>query len=118
MNWLFNLATIQPVANAVLVLSLVAIFGLALGNLRIGGIGLGIAGVLFSGIIFGHFGFHLDPTILEFSRDLGLILFVYTIGMQVGPGFLTSLRNQGLTLNLLAVCIIGLGALLALFIGS
>jgi len=117
MNLLTTLDSTHPIAHAVLILSLVAVAGLLLGNLKIGGIGLGIAGVLFAGIGFGHFGFEIDHTILDFTREFGLVLFVYTIGMQVGPGFFSSLRKQGLSLNLMAVIIVFFGALLALLMG-
>ena len=117
MNLLNSLDSTHPVAHAVIILSLVAMAGLLLGNLKIGGIGLGIAGVLFAGIGFGHFGFEIDHTILEYTRDFGLVLFVYTIGMQVGPGFFSSLRKQGLSLNLMAISTVGLGAAIALLLG-
>ncbi|MFB3905020.1 MAG: putative transporter [Acidobacteriota bacterium] len=112
MDWLVDLFKADSVARTLLVLSLVAVSGLALGNLRIRGVGLGIAGVLFAGLVFGHFGVAIDPEIIEFAREFGLILFVYTIGMQVGPGFLASLRRQGLTLNLLALAVVLLGVIL------
>ncbi|MBP9855484.1 MAG: putative transporter, partial [Candidatus Omnitrophica bacterium] len=80
--------------------------GIMIGSVSLFGIKLGIAGVLFSGIIFGHFQFGVNQHILEFSRELGLILFVYSIGIQVGPGFFSSLKKSGLKLNLLAVCIV------------
>jgi len=97
-------------AGAVLVLSLVAALGLALGSLKVRGIGLGIAGVLFVGIAFGHFGIHVEERTREFVRELGLVFFVYSIGLQVGPGFLASLRRNGLRLNLLAASVVLLGA--------
>ncbi len=111
MSGFHALSTSQPIAYAVLVLSLIAVAGLALGSLRIRGIGLGTAGVLFAGIAFGHFGFQIDHTILEFVREFGLILFVFTIGLQLGPGFFASLRREGLRLNLLAASIVLTGAL-------
>ena len=74
-------------AQAILVLGLIAASGLALGSVRIAGISLGIAGVLFAGLFFGHFGIGINHAVLEFAREFGLILFVYTIGIQVGPGF-------------------------------
>jgi putative transport protein len=117
MNSLANLNNAHPIGHAILILSLVAVAGLLLGNLRIRGIGLGIAGVLFTGIGFGHFGFEIDHTILDFMREFGLVLFVYTIGMQVGPGFFSSLRKQGLSLNLVAIIAIALSAALALLMG-
>ncbi len=95
--------------GAVLILALVAGLGLALGNVRIRGIGLGIAGVLFVGIAFGHCGVRIEDRTREFARELGLVLFVYSIGLQVGPGFLASLRRHGLRLNLLAASVVLLG---------
>jgi putative transport protein len=110
----------QSVALAVLILSLVAASGLALGSIRIVGLHLGIGGVLFAGLIFGrwlgHDAFNVD--ILEFARDFGLILFVYTIGVQVGPGFLASLRKQGLPLNLAAAAIVLLGVVLTILVSK
>ncbi len=96
--------------GAVLILALVAGLGLALGSLRIRGLGLGIAGVFFAGIAFGHFGVRIDDHTREFARELGLVLFVYSIGLQVGPGFFASLRRHGLRLNLLAATVVVLGA--------
>jgi len=107
----------QPIACAVLILSLIAVTGLALGSVRVRGIGLGTAGVLFAGIGFGHFGFAISHEILDFVREFGLILFVFTIGLQLGPGFFASLRKEGLRLNLLAASIVLGGALIAVFAG-
>jgi len=112
MKWFSDLSALQPVAYAVLILTVVAVIGLAIGHIKVRGIQLGVAGVLFAGIIFGHFHLTLTPETLGFVRDFGLILFVYTIGIQVGPGFLTSLRRQGLPLNALAVGIVLCGAAL------
>lgn len=109
-----SFAATQPVAYAVLILSGIAVCGLAIGHIRIRGVRLGVAGVLFAGILFGHFRLGLPAEILAFVRDFGLILFVYTIGIQVGPGFLTSLRRQGLPLNALAAAIVVFGALLTI----
>ena len=96
----------QSVAWSVFVIMLVSAGGLAIGNIKIFGINLGIAGVLFSGILFGHFGLNINHETLEFLRDFGLILFVYSIGTQVGPGFFSSFRKQGLQLNLLAAAVV------------
>jgi len=116
--WMVSLLKTSTVAQAVVVLSIAAATGLALGSLKIKKIGLGIAGVLFSGLIIGHFlgrwGVKLDDHILEFAREFGLILFVYSIGIQVGPGFLGSLRRDGLPLNLMAAGIVLLGTGVAL----
>jgi len=103
----------STVVGAILVLALVGATGLALGALQFRGIGLGISGVLFAGLAFGHFGATLEPRLLEFVREAGLILFVYSIGMQVGPGFLASLRRHGLPLSLLAAAVVVLGGLTA-----
>jgi putative transport protein len=116
--WFFKLQETQHVAHAILVLAAVAVLGLALGSWKFRNVSLGIAGVLFAGIILGHFGLTIDPDVLHFVREFGLILFVYTIGMQVGPGFLTSLRNQGLPLNLMALSIVLLGALVTVGIAG
>jgi putative transport protein len=102
LNWLADIQNTQPIAHGVIILSLVAALGLALGSVRVRGFSLGIAGTLFAGLIFAHFGYNLDPSFRSFIQEFGLILFVYTIGLQVGPGFLDSLRRQGFALNLLA----------------
>ncbi len=99
------------VAYAMVILSLVGALGLAIGNLGARGVKLGIGGALFSGIAFAHFGVSVDASILEFAREFGLILFVYSIGIQVGPGFFSSLRKNGLLLNGFAASIVILGVL-------
>lgn len=109
MTWLTDLFTADSPANAVLIIGIVSACGLALGSLRVWGISLGIGGVLFSGLIFNHFGLKINEHMLHFAREFGLILFVYTIGMQVGPGFLASLRRQGLPLNIMAATVVLLG---------
>lgn len=105
----------SDIALTVSVLALVAVVGLWIGNIKIRGIGFGIGGVLFGGIIVGHFvdqaGITLSNPMLHFVQEFGLILFVYTIGIQVGPGFFASLRVSGLRLNLFAILIVILGGL-------
>ncbi|OGR44693.1 MAG: hypothetical protein A2X35_05145 [Elusimicrobia bacterium GWA2_61_42] len=115
MDLLSFLFSPQSVAWSVFVIMLVAAGGLAIGNLSVFGINLGIAGVLFSGILSGHFGLDINHETLEFLRDFGLILFVYSIGTQVGPGFFSSFRKQGIQLNLLAAAVVlgGVAATLA-----
>jgi putative transport protein len=110
-QWMEVLAQ-GPVAQAILALSLVAAFGLALGSLGIRGIRLGAAGVLFAGIFFGQLGMHIEERILEFVRAFGLLLFVYTVGLQVGPGFFSSLKQRGLQLNALGAAVVLLGGLI------
>ena len=98
------------IALTVSMLALVAVVGLWIGNIKIRGVGFGIGGVLFGGIIVGHFinqaGVNLNGDMLHFIQEFGLILFVYTIGIQVGPGFFSSLRVSGLRLNLFALLIV------------
>lgn len=121
MSWLLELFTKQTVAQSVVVLGLVTALGLALGSLRIRSVSLGIAGVLFVGILFGHFDIRPNHEILEFAREFGLILFVYTIGLQVGPGFISSLKRDGLPLNILAFSVVTLGLVVAVgihFVGG
>lgn len=105
----------SDIALTVSVLALVAVVGLWIGNIKIRGVGFGIGGVLFGGIIVGHFveqaGITLSSPMLHFIQEFGLILFVYTIGIQVGPGFFTSLRVSGLRLNLFAILIVIMGGL-------
>jgi putative transport protein len=110
-QWMEMLAQ-GPVAQAILALSIVAAAGLALGSLGVAGVRLGTAGVLFAGIFFGQLGMHIDERILEFVRDFGLLLFVYTVGLQVGPGFFSSLKQRGLLLNALGAAIVLLGGLM------
>ena len=104
--FLKNLFTGVSVAHDVVILAAVVVLGFSLGRIQARGIRLGIAGILFSGIFFGHFGFTVSPPILHFVKEFGLILFVYSIGMQVGPGFFASLKKQGLRLNVLAAGIV------------
>ncbi|CTV71065.1 putative transporter [Escherichia coli] len=105
----------SDIALTVSILALVAVVGLFIGNVKFRGIGLGIGGVLFGGIIVGHFvsqaGMTLSSDMLHVIQEFGLILFVYTIGIQIGPGFFASLRVSGLRLNLFAVLIVIIGGL-------
>ncbi len=107
------LSGLDPVARGLAVLCLVAVTGLLIGRLRAGSLSLGIGGVLFAGIFWGHFGLQVDPEIGHFLREFGLILFVYTIGVQVGPGFFTALRRSGLALNGMAAALVALSVLTA-----
>ena len=109
MSWLFELHQTQPIAHAVGVLAFVCALGMALGSLKWRGIGLGTAGVLFAGILVWHFGQAVDHHTLDFVKEFGLILFVFTIGLQLGPGFFAGLRQQGVKLNVLATAIVLLG---------
>ncbi|OGS08985.1 MAG: hypothetical protein A2270_04135 [Elusimicrobia bacterium RIFOXYA12_FULL_51_18] len=106
----------ESVAYSVFIITLVGAAGLAFGNIKFFGINLGIAGVLFAGIVFGHFGVDVNRETLEFLREFGLILFVYAIGTQVGPGFFSSFRKEGIRLNLLAAAVVLGGAALSLLL--
>ena len=112
MDWLINLFTTQDsVAHIALLYSLVIAVGVLLGKIKIGGISLGVTFVLFAGIVAGHVGFTAPTPILSFLQDFGLILFVFCIGLQVGPGFFESFKKGGVTLNLLATATVLLNVL-------
>ncbi|ERI88581.1 TrkA protein [Bacteroides pyogenes F0041] len=97
------------VAHSVLILSLVIAFGIMLGKIKVWGVSLGATWILFVGILFGHLNMNLDEHLLHFMKEFGLILFVYSIGLQVGPGFFSAFKKGGLTLNLLAIIVVVLG---------
>lgn len=109
MDWLYELVFGTGIAHSVFVFALVISIGIMLGRVKIFGVSLGITWILFVGIAFGHFGLNIDSTILHFMKEFGLILFIYSIGMQVGPSFFSSFKKGGLTLNMLAVSIVLLG---------
>ncbi|MCX6958988.1 MAG: putative transporter [Verrucomicrobia bacterium] len=117
MELLKQLTGTNDVALAVLVLSIIAVTGLLISTLKVRGVGLGITGVLFSGLFFGHLGWHINDEVLQFVKESGLILFVFTIGLQIGPGFFASLKEQGLPTNLCASVIVLGGAALTVFLG-
>lgn len=94
------------VAHSVMILALVTAIGLVLGKIKVAGVSLGLTWVLFAGLVFSYLGFNLSPHLLHFLKEFGLILFVYSIGMEVGPGFFSSLRKGGLKLNLLSAIVI------------
>jgi putative transport protein len=102
----FAFAQGQPVAHAIFLLAIVAVAGLALGSIKYRGVALGVAGVIFAGILIGHFGQRIDHATLDFVKEFGLVLFVFTIGMQLGPGFVAALHKQGLRVHLLAMTIV------------
>ena len=97
------------VAHSVLILALVVALGVMLGKLKVAGVSLGVTGILFVGIAFSYFGMNVDEHLMHFLKEFGLILFVYSIGLQVGPGFFSSFRKGGVTLNKLAVLVVALG---------
>jgi putative transport protein len=118
MSWLIDLVREDSVGRTVLLLGTAGAAGVALGKIRIFGVSLGIAGVLFAGLFLGYLKLTINPHVLEFVRDFGLILFVYTLGLQIGPGFFASLRARGLALNGFAATIVLIGVVVtAVWIG-
>ncbi len=111
MNWINELLFGAGVAHAIFVLALVISMGILLGRIKIFGISLGITWILFVGIFFGHLGLGIDDHILHFIKEFGLILFIYSIGMQVGPSFFASFKQGGLTFNMLAAGVVFLGVI-------
>ncbi|MBR5854406.1 MAG: putative transporter, partial [Paludibacteraceae bacterium] len=110
MNWLHSLFLGSGVVHSIFILTLAIACGIFLSHrLKFKGITLGITWILFCAIAFAHFGMHLDPVVESFAKDFGLILFVYSIGLQVGPSFFSSFGKGGIKLNLLAMCIVLLG---------
>jgi putative transport protein len=116
MSWIADVFAPDSVAQALLILCLAGALGMILGSLRVLQANLGIAGILFVGLILGHFGVSIHPVIQDFARDLGLILFVYSVGQEVGPGLLASLRKHGLALNGLAAFVVLGGGAIALLL--
>lgn len=100
--------------QAVVVLSLIAAVGLILGRVRVWGVSLGVTFVFFAGIVAGHFGLTIDERMLQFAMNFGLVLFVYSLGVQVGPGFMSAFRTGGVRLNLLGLAVIFLGTAMTL----
>ena len=116
MDWLGSLFFDNSVAHAVLIFALVITVGILLGKIKIGGISLGITWILFVGIIFSHFGMTVDNEVRHFVQEFGLILFVFSIGLQVGPGFFASFKHGGMTLVACATAIVLLGVVTAYII--
>ena len=113
MEWLYSLFIEHSALQAVVVLSLFSAIGLGLGKIHVCGISLGVTFVFFAGILAGHFGLSIDPQMLNYAESFGLIIFVYALGLQVGPGFFSSFRKGGVTLNMLAIAVVILGTFLA-----
>lgn len=117
MDFLNNLLFTPSSIQAVVVLSIICAAGLALGKVRILGISLGVAFVFFVGIVAGHFGLKLEPHVLDYAESFGLILFVYALGLQVGPGFFSSFLHGGVMLNVWGLVLIFIGTAFALILG-
>lgn len=116
MNWLIEIFTEQTFIQATLILSLICAVGLALGQIKVKGISLGVTFVFFAGIAAGHFGLEVNPDMLTMIQNFGLILFIYALGVQVGPGFFSSFKHGGVKLNLLAVLLMVVGTAMAIVI--
>ena len=116
MNWLIELFTEQTYLQAILVISLICAVGLMCSKIKIKGVTLGITFVFFAGILAGHFGLNINPQMLALAQNFGLILFVYALGVQVGPSFFPSLKKGGIRLNLLALGVLVLGTAMALVV--
>ena len=114
MNWFVELFTEHTFIQAVMILSLICATGLALGRIKVFGVSLGVTFVFFAGIIAGHFGITINPEMLALAQNFGLILYIYSLGLQVGPGFFSSFKQGGLKLNLLAFLLIITGSLTAI----
>lgn len=116
MNWINDLLWGEGIGHSILLLSFVIAAGIQLGKIKVFGVSLGITLVLFVGIILGHFGFTINHNVIHFFKEFGLILFVYSVGMQVGPGFFSSFKQGGVTLNMLACGIVFLGVVTAVIL--
>ena len=113
MNWFTELWIGNGVAHTILIYAIVIAMGVMLGNVKIFGISLGATFVLFCGILIGHLGVTVDGATLKFIQEFGLILFIFSIGLQVGPSFFSSLKQEGLQLNGVAMLIVALNVVVA-----
>ena len=116
MDWLYKIFTQVSIAQSVVIYGLVIAMGIWLGRLKVAGISLGVTWVLFAGLTFSYFGIAVDKGTEDFLKEFGLILFVYSIGLQVGPGFFASLRKNALGNNILAAGIVGSGVALTILL--
>ena len=113
MDWIIDIFTEQTFIQAILIISLICAAGLGLGNIRICGVSLGVTFVFFAGIIAGHFGLSVNPDMLTMIQNFGLIIFIYALGVQVGPGFFSSFKQGGIKMNLLALLLLVIGSVMA-----
>lgn len=116
MNWLIDIFTEQSYTQAILVLSLICVIGLLCNKLQFKGISLGVTFIFFAGILAGHFGLAVNPQMLALAQNFGLVLFVYTLGLQVGPSFFPSLKKGGIKLNILAFAVLLSGTALTMLV--
>lgn len=116
MDWLITLISKESIAQTLLIYSFAISAGVLLGKIKFGGVSLGVTFVLFIGLALGHFGFTVNDELLHFIKEFGLILFIFSIGLQVGPGFFSSFKKDGMLLNALAFSIVLLGIVTAIVI--
>lgn len=114
MQWIYDIFLTHSALQAVIVISIIIAVGLAFGKIRVWGISLGVTFVFFAGILAGHIGLSIDPTILHYTENLGLVLFVYELGLKVGPGFFSSFRKGGVLLNLLGLGVLAIGTIMTI----
>lgn len=113
MEWISNLFLEQSALQAIIVIAMIAAIGLALGKIHVMGVSLGVTFVFFAGILAGHFGLSINPEMLNYAESFGLVLFVYALGLQVGPGFFSSFHKGGVKLNMMALAVVLLGTAMA-----
>ena len=118
MEWFESVLFVHSPVQAVVVLSVIIAVGLGLGKIHVAGISLGVTWVFFAGIMAGHFGLSIDPAMLSYAESFGLVLFVYELGLKVGPGFFSSFRKGGVRLNLLGLCVVLIGTLMAVLLSG
>ncbi len=116
MNWFTDIFTEQTFTQAILILSLICAVGIGLGNIKFFGLSLGVIFVFFTGILAGHFGLAVNPDMLNIIQNFGLILFIYALGVQVGPGFFASFKKGGIKFNLLALLLLVTGTATSIII--
>ena len=116
MDWVNNLFSVHSSIQTVVILSIIIAFGLAIGKVKIMGISIGIAFVFFVGILAGHLGLSIDPTVLDYAETFGLAMFVYCLGLHVGPNFFGSLRHEGMSQNIWSLAVIVVGTLFSLLL--
>lgn len=118
MDWILDILMHHSAWQAVIVISMISACGLFLGRVKVFGISLGVTFVFFMGIFFGHLGLTIDSGVLEYAEDFGLALFVYALGVQVGPGFFSSLRKSGLKMSMLALLVVLIGTIMTVLLPS
>lgn len=114
MEWIYEIFVEQTFIQAILVLSVICAAGLAIGRIKIWGISLGVTFVFFAGILAGHLGVKINPDMMILAQNFGLVLFIYSLGVQVGPGFFTAFKKGGVKLNILAASVLATGTAMAL----